>query len=609
MTKRFLLVFSFLACQFLSAQQSDIVLDEVIVSDRQLSEFSSTQSVQKISDSVIYRNDPSLRTLLNNNTLIYFKENSPGAVASPSFRGTTAQQTAVVWNGININSQFHGQTDFNVISTTDFSSITVKSGGGSVVYGSSAIGGSVHLDSELNFEKHFDNQIFLAYGSFDARQLNYNLSVSDKKFSAQFSISANASENDYDLPNGTKNRNGEFKNQSFAASFGYRINRQNVITYNGHFFDSKRHFSLLFPTDTPTRYEDFNMRNLLTWTNSASFYRSTLKLAHVLENYRFFENISLDGFNLGKAKNTVAKYDLLLKTDEKFTINPVLEYNRTDGEGSDITTATREIWSAALLLKHEISPKFLYEAGLRKESASNYDSPFLFSGGFVYSPVKFYSVRGNISRNFRIPTFNDLYWFQGGNAELSPETSLQGEVSNEFAFKDFSLSATAFYGKIDNMIQWLPGNSSQWNPSNVREVTMYGFEARAGLEKQIDQHKFAISGAYAYTISENALTGKQLIYVPFHKMIANAAYSFKNFTVDYRFVFNGSVFTRTDNNPIYTVDAYHVSDVGIEYDFKTKKQAYSLGVRLQNLFDVEYQVVENRYYPGQNFNIFLNIKL
>ena len=84
-----------------------------------------------------------------------FKENGLGMVSSPSFRGTTAQQTAVIWNGININSQLNGQTDFNTITTRDYTSITVRSGGGSSIYGSSAIGGSIHLNNELTFKNQF----------------------------------------------------------------------------------------------------------------------------------------------------------------------------------------------------------------------------------------------------------------------------------------------------------------------------------------------------------------------------------------------------------------------------------------------------------------------
>jgi iron complex outermembrane receptor protein len=111
---------------------------------------------------------------------VYFKENGNGMVSSPSFRGTTAQQTAVIWNGININSQLNGQTDFNTLTSRDFNSIVVRSGGGSVIYGSGAIGGTIHLNNEFSFKDKFENQLRLDFGSFSTYSANYTLTLAYK---------------------------------------------------------------------------------------------------------------------------------------------------------------------------------------------------------------------------------------------------------------------------------------------------------------------------------------------------------------------------------------------------------------------------------------------
>jgi outer membrane cobalamin receptor len=130
--KRILFLFVFM-CQFVSAQNDSITnLNEVVVSDTQLKKYSTSHKVQIISDSIIQYNKPSLTSLLNYNTLLYFKEYGLGMTSSVAFRGTTAGQTAVIWNGININSQLLGQTDFNTITTSNFNSINVRSGGGEV---------------------------------------------------------------------------------------------------------------------------------------------------------------------------------------------------------------------------------------------------------------------------------------------------------------------------------------------------------------------------------------------------------------------------------------------------------------------------------------------
>ena len=101
--------------QVFGQRDSVIVLDEVILSDAKLLHFSKGTKVKVVSDSTQQKSGTSLTDLLRYNSNIYFKENGYGMVSSASFRGTNAQQTAVVWNGININSQLTGQTDFNTL--------------------------------------------------------------------------------------------------------------------------------------------------------------------------------------------------------------------------------------------------------------------------------------------------------------------------------------------------------------------------------------------------------------------------------------------------------------------------------------------------------------
>src|SRR5690606_11676443 len=98
-------------------------LDEVILSDVKLKRYASGFKVTVLKDSVLTKSPWSLTDLLRYNSNIYFKENGYGMVSSPSFRGTNASQTAVVWNGLNINSQLNGQVDFNTINTSNYNSV------------------------------------------------------------------------------------------------------------------------------------------------------------------------------------------------------------------------------------------------------------------------------------------------------------------------------------------------------------------------------------------------------------------------------------------------------------------------------------------------------
>src|SRR5690606_6248406 len=105
-----------------------------------------------LSDSLIDNANGSFTDFLQKNTTIYFKENGYGMVSSPSFRGTTAQQTGVLWNGIKVNSALLGQADFNSTSFKNYDQIIVKPGGGSVLFGSGAMGGTIHLNNDFQFK-------------------------------------------------------------------------------------------------------------------------------------------------------------------------------------------------------------------------------------------------------------------------------------------------------------------------------------------------------------------------------------------------------------------------------------------------------------------------
>jgi iron complex outermembrane receptor protein len=237
--------------------------------------------VQKLNDTIIERNQSSLTGLLQYNSVIYFKQNGLGMVSSPSFRGTTAQQTAVIWNGININSQLNGQTDFNTITTRDFENVTLRAGGGSAMYGSSAIGGSVHLNNELTFKNQFNTTLATNYGSFNTLDLNGKTTFSNEKYAVNISVSRNSSENDYEYlgTNGKKNENGQFNNTSLNVSVGYRFGTRNMVKFYSQFFDSERHFSGTIASTSKSKYHDFNSRNLVDWIYTNDKLRSSLKFA------------------------------------------------------------------------------------------------------------------------------------------------------------------------------------------------------------------------------------------------------------------------------------------------------------------------------------------
>ena len=604
--KAFFFTVVFFSCASVFAQRDTIALHEVLISDSQLRTFSTSQSTTKLNDSVIRHNLPSLTQLLNYNSSIFFRENGFGMVSSASFRGTTAQQTAVVWNGININSQFNGQTDFNTIQANVFNEINIRAGGGSVIYGTSAIGGSIHLGNNLKFGNHFENRIQTEFGSFNTLAINYNVDAGGKNWTVNAAISHNKSDNNFKLFNGGRNINGRFTNLSFSANAAYRLNRGNILKFYNSVFEGDRHFSLLTPTDTKTKYFDSNSRNLLQWENTLGKLKSKIGAAYLKESYEYFQNIHNEISAGSKSNTLITKYDGVY-IFKNIVLNGIVEYSKTKAQGVDLVQNSREITSTAILLKDQVSDKFNFELGIRKEFTEAYESPFLYSVGAKYK-LKKYALRVNGSRNFRIPTFNDLFWIDGGNPNLKPESSFQGEIGNDFTFKNVTFSITGYYMKIADMIQWIPGTSSTWFPQNVNRVNSYGIESNFEYKKAFGSVQISLNGNYAYTVSENEATRKQLIYVPFHKATSALGIAVQRFNFTYQLLLNGETFTMSDNNPNYKIDAYSVSNIGLEYAI-TKNQNFVVGGKIRNVFDSEYEVIQNRTFPGRNYAIYLTLNI
>ena len=62
---------------------------------------------------------------------------------------------------------------------------------------------------------------------------------------------------------------------------------------------------------------------------------------------------------------------------------------------------------------------FLTTVSARQQIIGSNLTPFTFSAGAEYIFFKWLSAKGNVSKVYRVPTLNDLYWNPGGNIDRS----------------------------------------------------------------------------------------------------------------------------------------------------------------------------------------------
>ena len=587
-----------------------IVLDEVILSDAKLLHFSKGTKVRVVNDSVQEKSGSSLTDLLRYNSNIYFKENGYGMVSSASFRGTNAQQTAVVWNGININSQLTGQTDFNTLIPGNYGDVVVRSGGGSVQYGSGAVGGAILLNDSFRFNDGWKNSLQSSYGSFNTSKLAFNTSLGKEKTSLQIGINRIASDNDYKyLGTDLRNENGAYDQLNINANVGFILSDQQILKVYHNTFNGDRDFSGTLTAPANENYRDLNHRSLIELSSFNERKIARLKVGHLYERYRYFPNNQREEFSFGQANTLLANYDYKYQWN-RISLNGIIDFSTIWAKGTSIENAQRSFVSGTFLFSHELSDKLNYGINLRQEIVSDYQNPFLFSLNSSYKVAKNYIININGSKNHRVPTFNDLYWSgagASGNLEVLPETSWQVEIGQTIEVKNIALSLNAYSITTDNLIQWRPNTQGVWMAMNVQDVSQYGMELGFDWKRKWGNQELVWESEYAYTKSIDNTTKNQLLYVLEHMLRSNLAYQYKKLVAFYQFLYTGSVYTTTDNSD--SLSSYTVGNIGLDYHWPNISGIkFILGLKVNNLFNKNYQNVAYRPMPNRNFQIQLITK-
>ncbi len=605
--KKALLAASLLSVYDFQAQQTEAKIDTVYIFDHQLKKQKDFVFLTKLKPEDVERNNTNLSDVLRFQSSVYIKENGKGAVSSPAFRGTTAQQTAFVWNGININSQFLGQGDINNIGFLNADEITIKPGGGSVIYGSGAIGGTVHLDNQLWFDKGFQATLYSSAGSFDTYTNLLKTSYSNKKLSAQFSSNYSISQNDFKVGQKYQSRNGKYFNTDFNFGLGYKVAPFHQLAWITEHYNGTQHYPIFDESQLRTQYQSTTFKSLVSWDFVKQHVENHLKLAYTEDQFGYFEEINQPKSSGGLGKNYIIKNDFNYIFNPKWNVNFLVEFQKNKGEGfqSGITDISRNLISTAALLRYAPQKNVNLEAGIKKDFVEDISSPLLFSFSGKWKWSKHYQMGINLSKNFRYPSFNDLYWQPGGNLSLKSETSQQIELNNSIDLDSFKILVTPYFIDIKNMIRWLPSQYGYWAPFNTDHVKSMGIETKLSFLKTWGNHQLQSVIGYSYTQSTDQESKKQLMYVPLHKASGSIDYRYRFFKVFVQGLYNGLTYTTSNEDNKTSIKPYFVLNSGADLQLFTK---YTIGFQINNILNEQYQTVAYYYMPPTNYNIHFKIK-
>lgn len=236
-----------------------------------------------------------------------------------------------------------------------------------------------------------------------------------------------------------------------------------------------------------------------------------------------------------------------------------------------------------------------------------------------YQPIlneEFY-LRAFYKRIFRMPTFNDLYYTDMGNISLLPEYTTQYDGGIQYdkqwargAVSALSLKADGYYNEVRNKIVAIPKGNGQyrWQMMNIGYVEIRGCDLNASLTFRTPHQVYlTFSGTYTYQKAqdfsdpEETLTyGGQIAYIPWHSTSATANIRWRGLNVHYSFIYVGGRYHNSANIPVNYEQPWYTHDMSINYEMPVGKTKMHFGVEINNMFNQQYEVINNYPMPGIN---------
>jgi len=610
----------------LVAQDSLKVLDEVAVLGFRIEQFSAGSKIQRLdSASLSLFGGLTVADYLQLKSPIYIKQYGGGGMqASISFRGTGANHTAVLWNGININSMLLGQSDFGLLQVANFENIALQYGSAASLVGSDAIGGTLHLDNPIVWKNKKEHHFLSELGSFGKLLFSYQLAKSTEKWYFKTHFLSQQAQNDFPFRNTRKigqgiekQQNASYKQASFQQDMYYKLPKNQFLALR---FWTQKNFRNVQPTMTDLENKDSQtdafFRTILEWQANKTWGEWNLKTAFLYDYFKFsnFEALhtyqQLSSFNF---QNSFQKFHWRIggQINRIFTENSNYEGNKEE---------YRNDWY--VLGEYFFSKNVKIHLNFRQSFVSHFQTTPAPSWGLEW---KFLDKKKHqlfskmlLAKGFKVPTLNDRFWQQGGNPDLLPEKSWSFEKSFVYELqtkKSVFRSELSFFGLyVQNWILWQP-TGTFWSAQNIAEVVSKGIEFSADGQFKTKAFELKTGLTYAFTLSENQVKksdydrsfGKQLPYTPIHKANLYYLMNYKGYFWQQNFSFTGRRFTTSDNENF--LDSFFLSDWTIGKQLQVSKHTFDMSFQIANLFNVSYQNYENRAMPMRNFRLILRYRL
>ena len=103
------------------APDTTVFLPEVSINARKVADHGSGHYNKTIDYTILnLLSNLDMSSTLRNHSAMFVRSYGPGGLATTSQRGGASGQTAIIWNGVNLNSPMNGHTDLSLIPSFFF---------------------------------------------------------------------------------------------------------------------------------------------------------------------------------------------------------------------------------------------------------------------------------------------------------------------------------------------------------------------------------------------------------------------------------------------------------------------------------------------------------
>ncbi len=628
--KSFLLYIIFLIPAYANSQHvfrnDTININEVLITGKK--KISDPPGYKKVSaDSAVlnFYNLGSLAEVMSENSAVSIKSYGMGGIATPSFRGTGAGNTQVLWNGIEIDHPMLGLSDFSLLPAGMIDELHIYFGGASMALNSGAAGGIISLETKPVWKKENRFTLNSGIGSFE----NYSALISGRSGSENFQSVTKAffqsAENNFKYLNTVSSsdpftetrKNNQVRQTGFIQEVYYRKS-DNILSARIWYQNAGRNLPSSLLTQQTGKQSDESIRTSIDYAFNKGISSYSVKGAWMMNRMNYFNQLaSIDSRNISDEYKFKADFSRNLGDKSRLVVALNEEYCQIRSNNYE-KSASRNNANLSVSLNSlnegRLNGTFLLRQILLEDKLLLPD----FSSGVQLRLLdsKEYFLKANISKNSGIPTMNDLYWAVGGNKDLKNEYAWIYELNYQmidrvFSLIDLSYDISVFRNSLKDMIQWHPGEFSYWTADNIKKVNSTGLETSLSLKYKMNRFTSLVNAAYSFTrASEENNEGsgrKQLIYVPENQSNVSIRIKYGKVYTTWRTNMTGRRYTTADNTKY--LPAYLLNNVAAGVQYETKWGMLDFNFDIDNLFDINYETIAYYPLPGRTYMIKILIQI